>query len=137
MALNHTLQCLLSFLLQDFILEHYSEDGYLYEDEIADLMDLRQVWFCTQQGGGWLLELVESSEYPIIAHFRSYRRANGWRGSGGIVESSIPLATEEDQARDLPLACLGLDSGTPEFTPALSFPPRVHDTSSRAQAPQM
>nr|XP_055098639.1 rhophilin-2-like [Symphalangus syndactylus] len=27
---------------RDFILEHYSEDGYLYEDEIADLMDLRQ-----------------------------------------------------------------------------------------------
>lgn len=28
---------------QDFILEHYSEDGNNYEDEIADLMDLRQV----------------------------------------------------------------------------------------------
>ncbi|KAL1763543.1 rhophilin-2, partial [Sigmodon hispidus] len=26
----------------DFILEHYSEDSYLYEDDIADLMDLRQ-----------------------------------------------------------------------------------------------
>lgn len=31
------------FSLQDFILEHYSEDSYLYEDDIADLMDLRQV----------------------------------------------------------------------------------------------
>ncbi|XP_060110102.1 rhophilin-2 [Heteronotia binoei] len=28
--------------LKDFILEHYSEDGSGYEDEIADLMDLRQ-----------------------------------------------------------------------------------------------
>lgn len=28
---------------QDFILEHYSEDGSEYENEIADLMDLRQV----------------------------------------------------------------------------------------------
>ncbi|XP_077166262.1 rhophilin-2 isoform X1 [Paroedura picta] len=28
--------------LKDFILEHYSEDGSEYEDEIADLMDLRQ-----------------------------------------------------------------------------------------------
>lgn len=28
---------------QDFILEHYSEDGTEYENEIADLMDLRQV----------------------------------------------------------------------------------------------
>lgn len=28
---------------QDFILQHYSEDGNAYEDEIADLMDLRQV----------------------------------------------------------------------------------------------
>lgn len=28
---------------QDFILQHYSEDGNSYEDEIADLMDLRQV----------------------------------------------------------------------------------------------
>lgn len=33
----------LFFFLQDFILEHYSEDSYLYEDDIADLMDLRQV----------------------------------------------------------------------------------------------
>lgn len=31
------------FSVQDFILEHYSEDSYLYEDDIADLMDLRQV----------------------------------------------------------------------------------------------
>lgn len=32
---------------QDFILEHYSEDGAEYENEIADLMDLRQVsWLC-------------------------------------------------------------------------------------------
>lgn len=30
---------------QDFILEHYSEDGNSFEDEIADLMDLRQVVF--------------------------------------------------------------------------------------------
>nr|XP_046257872.1 rhophilin-2 isoform X2 [Scatophagus argus] len=29
-------------LLKDFILEHYSEDGNNYEDDIADLMDLRQ-----------------------------------------------------------------------------------------------
>lgn len=31
------------WFLQDFILQHYSEDGNSYEDEIADLMDLRQV----------------------------------------------------------------------------------------------
>lgn len=31
------------FIFQDFILEHYSEDSSEYEDEIADLMDLRQV----------------------------------------------------------------------------------------------
>lgn len=48
MVLNHTLS---PFYLQDFILEHYSEDSYLYEDQIADLMDLRQVRFCMQQGG--------------------------------------------------------------------------------------
>ena len=30
-------------ILKDSILEHYSEDGNDYEDEIADLMDLRQV----------------------------------------------------------------------------------------------
>ena len=28
---------------KDFILEHYSEDTGQYEDNIADLMDLRQV----------------------------------------------------------------------------------------------
>jgi len=38
----------IAFFLQDFILEHYSEDSDLYEDEIADLMDLRQVCFCVQ-----------------------------------------------------------------------------------------
>lgn len=31
---------------QDIILEHYSEDRNSFEDEIADLMDLRQV-MCT------------------------------------------------------------------------------------------
>lgn len=29
--------------LQDFILEHYSEDGVNYEEAIADLMETRQV----------------------------------------------------------------------------------------------
>jgi len=29
--------------LQDFILEHYSEDGSHYEDAIAEFMDIRQV----------------------------------------------------------------------------------------------
>lgn len=33
----------LLFSFKDFILEHYSEDSSEYEDEIADLMDLRQV----------------------------------------------------------------------------------------------
>lgn len=28
-------------VFKDFILEYYSEDGYLYEDEIVDFMDLR------------------------------------------------------------------------------------------------
>ena len=37
--------------MQDFILEHYSEDSYLYENEIADLMDLRQVRFRVQRDG--------------------------------------------------------------------------------------
>lgn len=30
-------------LQQDFILEHYSEDGSNFQDQIDDLMDLRQV----------------------------------------------------------------------------------------------
>lgn len=51
MVLSRILQYLTSFLLQDFILEHYSEDSYLYEDEIADLTDLRQVCFSVRQGG--------------------------------------------------------------------------------------
>lgn len=36
---------MLRLCCQDFILEHYSEDGNNYEDEIADLMDLRQVMY--------------------------------------------------------------------------------------------
>lgn len=51
MVCTDALQDLISFCLQDFILEHYSEDSYLYEDEIADLMDLRQVRCCVQWGG--------------------------------------------------------------------------------------
>lgn len=31
------------YLFQDFILEHYSEEGSLYEDAIAQFMDMRQV----------------------------------------------------------------------------------------------
>lgn len=34
---------LLLLFIQDFILEHYSEDGGHYEEAIADLMDTRQV----------------------------------------------------------------------------------------------
>jgi len=37
---------------QDFILEHYSEDGNDYEEEIADLMDLRQVRPGSDPGAG-------------------------------------------------------------------------------------
>ncbi|KAM9062096.1 rhophilin-2 [Sarcophilus harrisii] len=42
LGLKETKEVDLSVLLKDFILEHYSEDSSLYEDEIADLMDLRQ-----------------------------------------------------------------------------------------------
>uniref|UniRef100_A0A2R9C6V0 Rhophilin-2 n=1 Tax=Pan paniscus TaxID=9597 RepID=A0A2R9C6V0_PANPA len=42
LGLKETKDVDFSVILKDFILEHYSEDGYLYEDEIADLMDLRQ-----------------------------------------------------------------------------------------------
>ncbi|KAK2492492.1 hypothetical protein MC885_007925 [Smutsia gigantea] len=42
LGLKETKDVDFSLVLKDFILEHYSEDGYLYEDEIADLTDLRQ-----------------------------------------------------------------------------------------------
>ncbi|XP_006867372.1 PREDICTED: rhophilin-2 [Chrysochloris asiatica] len=42
LGLKETKDVDFSVILKDFILEHYSEDSYLYEDEIADLMDLRQ-----------------------------------------------------------------------------------------------
>ncbi|XP_075393305.1 rhophilin-2 [Tenrec ecaudatus] len=42
LGLKETKDVDFSVSLKDFILEHYSEDSYLYEDEIADLMDLRQ-----------------------------------------------------------------------------------------------
>ncbi|XP_019598302.2 rhophilin-2 [Rhinolophus sinicus] len=42
LGLKETKDVDFSVVLKDFILEHYSEDGYLYEDQIADLMDLRQ-----------------------------------------------------------------------------------------------
>ncbi|XP_036062912.1 rhophilin-2 isoform X2 [Onychomys torridus] len=42
LGLKETKEVDFSVVLKDFILEHYSEDSYLYEDDIADLMDLRQ-----------------------------------------------------------------------------------------------
>ncbi|XP_006888821.1 PREDICTED: rhophilin-2-like [Elephantulus edwardii] len=42
LGLKETKEVDFSVVLKDFILEHYSEDSYLYEDEIADFMDLRQ-----------------------------------------------------------------------------------------------
>ncbi|XP_006887935.1 PREDICTED: rhophilin-2 [Elephantulus edwardii] len=42
LGLKETKDVDFSVVLKDFILEHYSEDSYLYEDEIADVMDLRQ-----------------------------------------------------------------------------------------------
>uniref|UniRef100_A0A8C2M4C7 Rhophilin-2 n=1 Tax=Cricetulus griseus TaxID=10029 RepID=A0A8C2M4C7_CRIGR len=42
LGLKETKEVDFSIVLKDFILEHYSEDSYLYEDDIADLMDLRQ-----------------------------------------------------------------------------------------------
>jgi hypothetical protein len=30
-------------MLQDFILEHYSEDSSIYDDAISEFMDIRQV----------------------------------------------------------------------------------------------
>ncbi|KAM7339847.1 hypothetical protein ACRRTK_000462 [Alexandromys fortis] len=42
LGLKETKEVDFSVILKDFILEHYSEDSYLYEDDIADLMDLRQ-----------------------------------------------------------------------------------------------
>ncbi|XP_060644055.2 rhophilin-2 [Anolis sagrei] len=42
LGLKETKDVDFSVPLKDFILEHYSEDGSEYENEIADLMDLRQ-----------------------------------------------------------------------------------------------
>ncbi|XP_004600762.1 rhophilin-2 [Sorex araneus] len=42
LGLKETKDVDFSVVLKDFILEHYSEDSSAYEDEIADLMDLRQ-----------------------------------------------------------------------------------------------
>uniref|UniRef100_UPI0037E8787D rhophilin-2 isoform X2 n=1 Tax=Semicossyphus pulcher TaxID=241346 RepID=UPI0037E8787D len=42
LGLKETKEVDFSTLFKDFILEHYSEDGNSYEEEIADLMDLRQ-----------------------------------------------------------------------------------------------
>ncbi|XP_070848186.1 rhophilin-2 isoform X2 [Chaetodon trifascialis] len=42
LGLKETKEVDFSTPFKDFILEHYSEDGSSYEDEIADLMDLRQ-----------------------------------------------------------------------------------------------
>ncbi|XP_037649921.1 rhophilin-2 isoform X1 [Sebastes umbrosus] len=42
LGLKETKDTDFSTLFKDFILEHYSEDGNSFEEEIADLMDLRQ-----------------------------------------------------------------------------------------------
>lgn len=55
---------------QDFILEHYSEDGAEYENEIADLMDLRQVsWLCFKKALFDLQSWERGELIPILFSF--------------------------------------------------------------------
>lgn len=67
------------FSLQDFILEHYSEDSYLYEDDIADLMDLRQVRAAVR-------------ESALFAEASGHRRTNTSRpGESGTRRGAVRI----------------------------------------------
>lgn len=91
-------------------MEHYSEDSYLYEDDIADLMDLRQV---SQLCLLWLQDILR------LTPLRVQDAGHGEWLSG----SSVALAVPENHRRgDLPMMGLGLGLGSqiPHFVSAPS-----------------
>ncbi|XP_068455561.1 rhophilin-2 [Clinocottus analis] len=68
-----------STFFKDFILEHYSEDGNSFEDEIADLMDLRQACRTpSRDEAGVELLAKYSSHLPLMeSRFFSPNRQTG------------------------------------------------------------
>ncbi|KAG7482539.1 rhophilin-2 isoform X1 [Solea senegalensis] len=67
LGLKETKEVDFSTLFKDFILEHYSEDGNSFNDEIADLMDLRQACRTpTRSDAGVELLAKYYSHLPLI-----------------------------------------------------------------------
>lgn len=79
LGLKETKEVDFSTPFKDFILEHYNEDGNSFEDEIADLMDLRQA--CRTPGrseAGVELLAKYTSHLPLMeSRFFSPSRPNG------------------------------------------------------------
>lgn len=63
---------------QDFILEHYSEDGSNFQDQIDDLMDLRQVWYniCKRCQVRFLVEIEILDNINLISKNKCTRLTN-------------------------------------------------------------
>ncbi|XP_068587316.1 rhophilin-2 isoform X1 [Cebidichthys violaceus] len=79
LGLKETKDIDFSTLFKDFILEHYSEDGNSFEDEIADLMDLRQACRTpSRDEAGVELLAKYSSHLPLMeSRFFSPTRQTG------------------------------------------------------------
>uniref|UniRef100_A0A8C3G323 Rhophilin, Rho GTPase binding protein 2 n=1 Tax=Cyclopterus lumpus TaxID=8103 RepID=A0A8C3G323_CYCLU len=79
LGLKETKDIDFSTLFKDFILEHYSEDGNSFEDEIADLMDLRQACRTpSRDEAGVELLAKYSSHLPLMENrFFSPNRQTG------------------------------------------------------------
>uniref|UniRef100_A0A7N8YI71 Rhophilin, Rho GTPase binding protein 2 n=1 Tax=Mastacembelus armatus TaxID=205130 RepID=A0A7N8YI71_9TELE len=79
LGLKETKEVDFSTPFKDFILEHYSEDGNSFEDEIADLMDLRQACRTPSRNEAGIELLAKySSHLPLLeSRFFSPNHQNG------------------------------------------------------------
>ncbi|KAI9517950.1 Rhophilin-2 [Dissostichus eleginoides] len=79
LGLKETKDIDFSTFFKDFILEHYSEDGKCFEDEIAELMDLRQACRTpSRDEAGVELMAKYSSHLPLMeSRFFSPNRQTG------------------------------------------------------------
>lgn len=79
LGLKETKDIDFSTFFKDFILEHYSEDGNNFEDEIADLMDLRQACKTPSRDEAGIELLAKySSHLPLMeSRFFSPTRQTG------------------------------------------------------------
>ncbi|XP_053720952.1 rhophilin-2 isoform X2 [Synchiropus splendidus] len=96
LGLKETKEVDFSTPFKDFILEHYSEDGNSYEEEIADLMDLRQACRTPSRNEAGVELLAKYySQLPLMeSRFFGPNRPNGIFFSWYDSFTGVPLCQQ-------------------------------------------